>query len=362
MTDEIICTLENNDDINVSIEDREEVGTSVDNTLVVVDPDHTKLTNRDVPDQHPISAITGLESALSSKADKSTTYTKTETDSLLDTKADKSTTYTKTETDSLLDTKADKSTTYTKTEVNAFLSDKADKATTYTKTETDTLLNAKQDVIDSSHKLSASLVDGLSNVATSGDYDDLTDKPQINSVTLSGNKTTTELKIGIDEFVAYVVDRTTDLPTQFLSGTTALVLNVYTGTGNKGFYNYANGTWSLDGEKTNAIFKGMTVYRNLGNELYVCINRNGSNFSFSKVTDPNKQDKLVSGENIKTINNESILGSGNIELTTDVVVRSETMPLSATTLIWIDTSVTSLITADNKNFITADNKNFIVRS
>ena len=31
-----------------------------------------------------------------------------------------------------------------------------------------------------------------------------------------------------------------------------------------------------------------------------------------KITDMNKQDKLVSGTNIKTINNQSILGSGNI--------------------------------------------------
>ena len=46
---------------------------------------------------------------------------------------------------------------------------------------------------------------------------------------------------------------------------------------------------------------------------------------------------------------------------TDVVVRSETMPLSATTLIWIDTSVTSLITADDKYFITSDDKRFVVK-
>lgn len=52
-------------------------------------------------------------------------------------KADKSTTYTKTQVDGLLDNKADKSTTYTKTEVDTALSAKADAATTYTKTETD---------------------------------------------------------------------------------------------------------------------------------------------------------------------------------------------------------------------------------
>lgn len=40
-------------------------------------------------------------------------------------------------------------------------------------------LDAKQDVIDSSHKLSASLVSGLAEVATSGSYNDLSNKPTI---------------------------------------------------------------------------------------------------------------------------------------------------------------------------------------
>ena len=53
----------------------------------------------------------------------------------------------------------------------------------YTKQETNNLLNGKQDTIDSSHKLSASLVSGLSTVATSGSYNDLSDKPSIPSKT-----------------------------------------------------------------------------------------------------------------------------------------------------------------------------------
>ena len=51
--------------------------------------------------------------------------------------------YTKTETNSLLDTKADKSTTYTKEQTNSLLDTKADKSTTYTKEQTDELLNEK---------------------------------------------------------------------------------------------------------------------------------------------------------------------------------------------------------------------------
>lgn len=51
----------------------------------------------------------------------------------------------------------------------------------YTKGETDTLLNDKQNVITSSNKLSAELISGLSSVATSGSYNDLSNKPTIPS-------------------------------------------------------------------------------------------------------------------------------------------------------------------------------------
>lgn len=64
---------------------------------------------------------------------------------ITDTKADKSTTYTKTEVDTELAKKADQATTYTKTEVDTELAKKADKDTTYTKTEVDTALNGKAD-------------------------------------------------------------------------------------------------------------------------------------------------------------------------------------------------------------------------
>ena len=61
-----------------------------------------------IKDGTNIDSFKDVEEALDLKADKATTYTKTETDTLLDAKADKATTYTKTETDTLLDAKADK--------------------------------------------------------------------------------------------------------------------------------------------------------------------------------------------------------------------------------------------------------------
>jgi hypothetical protein len=55
------------------------------------------------------------------------------------------------------------------------LDGKADKSNTYTKTETNTLLSAKANTSD------------LSTVATSGDYDDLTNKPELSEVATSGS-------------------------------------------------------------------------------------------------------------------------------------------------------------------------------
>lgn len=94
-------------------------------------------------------------------------YDKTEVDDLLDLKADKSNTYTKTEVDNALNLKADKSTTYTKSQIDSALALKADASSVYTKGQTDTLLNAKANTSD------------LATVATSGSYNDLTNKPTI---------------------------------------------------------------------------------------------------------------------------------------------------------------------------------------
>ena len=148
---------------------------------------------------------TEVDDLLDDKADKATTYTKTEVDTALNLKADKSTTYTKTETNNLLAGKADANDTYSKAQVDSKLSLKADKATTYTKTETDTLLGYKANTSDvytrsqtdsllnnkadklttytktevnNALALKANTAD-LATVATTGDYDDLINKPTI---------------------------------------------------------------------------------------------------------------------------------------------------------------------------------------
>ena len=80
--------------------------------------------------------------------------------------------------------------------------------------------------------------------------------------------------------------------------------------------------------------------------------------------DIDAQEKLVSGVNIKTVNGNTLLGSGNIEISgggVTQVYRGRTQPTDNNILIWIDTSRldNQLVTSDDKEFITSDNKKFI---
>lgn len=128
---------------------------------------HTHSASEIMAHTHTIANITNLQSTLDSKANASTTYTKTEVNdalsskanrshthtisnitnlqTTLNNKAEKSSTYTKTQVDTALSSKADSSDTYTKTEVDTALSSKANASTTYTKTEVNNALNGKAD-------------------------------------------------------------------------------------------------------------------------------------------------------------------------------------------------------------------------
>lgn len=129
---------------------------------------------------------TEVNSRLADKADATSVYTKSEVNTALQGKADASTTYTKTEVDTALQSKANANSVYTKTEADTLLSAKANASDVYTKTETysddevDALLSAKADTVD------------LATVATSGSYDDLTDKPTDATQSASGLMSSTD--------------------------------------------------------------------------------------------------------------------------------------------------------------------------
>ncbi|WP_448272573.1 hypothetical protein [Nostoc sp. DSM 114160] len=105
-----------------------------------------KIPDTQIPDA--ITRDAELTAGLATKADSSTTYTKTETNTLLTAKANQSTTYTKVEVDTLLTPKADTSTTYSKTQTDTLLTAKANQSSTYTKTEVDGLVNPKANSTD----------------------------------------------------------------------------------------------------------------------------------------------------------------------------------------------------------------------
>ena len=89
---------------------------------------------------------TTVQNQFNLKADKTDTYTKTDTDTKLSLKADQTTTYTKTDIDTKLNLKSDQSTTYTKSDTDTKLNLKADQSNTYTKSDIDTKLNLKTDL------------------------------------------------------------------------------------------------------------------------------------------------------------------------------------------------------------------------
>ena len=194
-----------------------------------------------------IAAINGVNDALLTKADKSDTYTKTQVDSAISTAV---------ENIDLTDyaTKAELSTVATTGDYN----DLSNKPTIpslenyYTKTEVDDELATKQDA----------------STAFSGDYDDLTNKPTIPTVPTNVSAFTND--------AGYLTQH------QSLAE----------------YYTKTQVDTALAGKVSQTEFDTKEeVISNALNDL-----------------ESDKQDTLVSGTNIKTINNESILGSGNITI------------------------------------------------
>lgn len=164
-------------------------------------------------------------------------------------------TYDDTEIDEKLSHKANASEVYTRTQVDSFLSAKADKANIYTKDEVDEALNEKADKTTTYTK---NEVD--TKIAVKANASDVYVKSETNSL-LDGkqNKLTAGANITIEN-------------------------NVISASGGLAEVNWGGITGDI------------AAQLDLQNAL------------------DSKQDILESGENIKTINGEDILGSGNIEI------------------------------------------------
>ena len=150
----------------------------------------------------------------------------------------------------------------------------------YSKTETDTLLAAKANSAD------------LATVATTGDYDDLSNKPTIPTVPTNVSAFTNDAGYTTNEGTI------TGITMNGVSKGTSGVVDLGTVITNiSGKQDVIDSSHKLDADlvdDTTSTNKFVT--------------------SSDKSKWSGKQDALVSGTNIKTINNESILGSGNITI------------------------------------------------
>ena len=134
------------DDFDLSVMRDQQIRQELEDYKNVTDAALEDISEQLAEHQDSIDTLTQNVSDLeTNKADKSSVYTKGETDDKLALKADKADTYTKSDVDTKLTAKADKETVYTKTETDSKLATKADTSTVYTKTDVDGKLATKAD-------------------------------------------------------------------------------------------------------------------------------------------------------------------------------------------------------------------------
>ena len=172
----------------------------------------------------------------------------------------------------------------------------------YTKITIDNLLNEKADK------------SSLAKVATSGDYNDLVNKPvvkeQVQSDWNENDKTKPDYIKNKPDLSQYIKEQ--DLNNYYDKGEVDVMLNnkVDTSTLNSDYYN-KNTVNNLLAEKVDTSDLSQVAISGDYNELN---NKPDLSQYATKEEVNSKQDTLISGSNIKTINNQSLLGSGNIDI------------------------------------------------
>ena len=163
----------------------------------------------------------------------------------------------------------------------------------------------------------------LATVATSGSYNDLNDKPVIPDTRNLATKSE------VDAVKAYYIDfgvlTTRGITNADWDGIVAAInahRPIYAGLpGENGLLYYTAECLYQDGSNTIR----MTASDNSAHYFYTFVKNGSNDYSFTYETRPYttqtekdawsaKQDALVSGTNIKTINGKSLLGEGNIEI------------------------------------------------
>ena len=159
-------------------------------------------------------------------------------------------------------------------------------------TATQTALDGKQAAITSSNKLSASLVDGLSTVATSGSYSDLSNKPTIPAPANNGmldiqKNGTTVATFGANE--ATLITANIEVPTKVSELTNDAGYTTNTGTvtsvkTNGTIKNPASGVVDLGGVVTNI---------RIGSEIPLALNAGVVTLPYSKKSETEAQYGVV---------------------------------------------------------------------
>lgn len=354
-------------DLNAETTARQETDTTLQNGL---DSLALNLANEINSRQ---DADTALQSSIEAKANAEDVYTKTEADNKfltehqsLDNYYTKDEVYNKTESDAKyatqtvvneeiaariqrdseieqsLASKADKSDTYTKQEVDDAIAnvDVSDQLVNY---ETIVNHNADKATLEASIALKANSAD-LATVATSGSYDDLSDKPTIPTVPtnvsaftndagyltqhqdISNLATKAEVNAKQDELVSGTNIKT--INGNSILGEGNIEIQGGGGEQQQADWNQTDST-AVDYIKNKPAIPDTSEFVTKAEynpkevaitEALTDLNENKADkteipdvSTFATKTELNaKQDALVSGTNIKTINNESILGEGNI--------------------------------------------------
>lgn len=160
------------------------------------------------------------------------------------------------------------------------------------------------------------------------DYTDLTNKPSINGVELSGNKTNSQL--GIPTKTSDITNDSGFLTSESEPAFNSSVAKDITSTdisnwnnklepssGANKIYGTSNAGEQITLNYASSASAATIPFRGTGGVLSVGTPTGATHATTKQYVDNNlatKQDTLVSGTNIKTINNESLLGNGNITI------------------------------------------------
>ena len=334
-----------------------------------------KANSSDVYLKSSTSSSTEINNALEAKADASTTYSKTEVDTAINAatsgkadtsavtsaidaavsgKADADVVYTKTETDTLLNNKAD--TSAMTADIEAAVSGKADTsavteaidAATSGKADTsavtaaiDAATSGKQDTLEYYQESS---VDKYANIEVdeSDSESEVSGSLQVSSEGVSIDYLTSDLNEGTSQtssvlldndgvkFESSIDDGLGNLTTTMLSvapsgasiNDDAIVTESVLDAAVSGKADTSAVTAAIDAAtsgKADSADVYTTAQTSSSTEISTALSAKADTATTSSATQVStalaaKQDTLVSGTNIKTINNQSLLGSGNITI------------------------------------------------